>query len=58
MSFIFSGENKKQKQKQKPAKNNNTPSKLTKNPPKKQNTAISLVNEMSVRPVCQINRKL
>lgn len=58
INFIFSGENKNKNKK--PAKKNK-PSKLKKKKkkaPKKQNTAISLVNEMSVRPVCQINCKL
>ena len=32
--------------------------KKKKKAPKKQNTAIRLVNEMSVRPVCQISCKL
>lgn len=57
INFIFSGENKNKNKK--PAKKNK-PSKLKKKKkaPKKQNTAIRLVNEMSVRPVCQISCKL
>ena len=60
INFIFSGENKNKNKK--PAKKNK-PSKLKKKKkkkkaPKKQNKPIIIVNEMSVRPVCQISCKL
>ena len=45
---------KQKKKKKKPSKSK----KKKKKAPKKQNTAIRLVNEMSVRPVCQISCKL
>ena len=60
INFIFSGENKNKNKK--PAKKKQTQQikkkKKKKKAPKKQNTAIRLVNEMSVRPVCQISCKL
>lgn len=59
INFIFSGENKnKNKKPAKKKKKTQQINKKKKKAPKKQNTAISLVNEMSVRPVCQISCKL
>ena len=62
INFIFSGEkknkNKKPPKNNKPTKLKKKKKKKKKKAPKKQNTAISLVNEMSVRPVCQISCKL
>jgi hypothetical protein len=66
MSFIFSGKNKETKTNKETKQNNNDKNpkqtnkctKLTKILPNKQNTVISLENEMLGCPVCQINYKL